>query len=136
MKYTCPVCGFNGMEAPPERFHICACCGTEFAYDDLGTTHAELRRVWVKAGGKWWDEDTPPPAGWSAYEQLTRAGYSLDATRLENITTNTTARIVPGRNTYIAGQRIVFPGNLVLGYIHSSGSSASLQVATQRKQHA
>jgi hypothetical protein len=82
MSAACPVCGFDGLRAPPYHppgcasFEICPCCGTQFGYDDTGRTHAELRRSWVEAGAGWWSDATRPPAGWSGREQLRRAGLA------------------------------------------------------------
>lgn len=44
-------------------FAICACCGTEFGYDDASRSHAERRSQWIEAGMKWWSKREPPP-GW------------------------------------------------------------------------
>lgn len=70
----CPVCGYNRLEFPPENFSICACCGTEFGYDDRALTREELTREWVRNGFPWFDQAEPKPAGWNPYLQLLRAG--------------------------------------------------------------
>jgi hypothetical protein len=71
---TCLVCGYNRMEFPPADFTICACCGTEFGYDDRVLTHGELTQRWVENNCPWFDPDEPRPRGWNAYKQLIEAG--------------------------------------------------------------
>jgi transcription elongation factor Elf1 len=79
-RFTCPVCGFPGLEEPPyddtgaATFGICPCCGVEFGYDDAKRSHAELREQWIKAGMKW--RQDKPPTGWDAKAQLRAAGFS------------------------------------------------------------
>jgi hypothetical protein len=74
--FTCPVCAYPGLIYPPADFHICPCCGTEFGYDDADVSHAVLRYEWLAfRGGTWFSPNITPPAGWSAYAQLARAGY-------------------------------------------------------------
>ena len=68
--YTCPVCGFDRLEDPPNNYTICPSCGTEFEYDDVRMTRAELRRAWVEGGYKWWSELERPPARWNPERQL------------------------------------------------------------------
>lgn len=65
----CPVCGYQ-LPWPPEDFHICPSCGTEFGYDDAGRTHAELRAQWIERGAHWWSRSTPAPVGWDPLVQL------------------------------------------------------------------
>lgn len=65
----CPVCGF-WMKYPPRDFHICPSCGTEFGYDDSGTSYEELRRRWLTTGPAWWSPVDPAPAFWNPHEQL------------------------------------------------------------------
>ena len=67
----CPVCGF-AMTYPPSDFHICPSCGTEFGYDDSGTTYEALRDRWRKTGPAWWSPVDPQPVGWNPIEQLQR----------------------------------------------------------------
>ena len=69
---TCPVCGYR-MEFPPEDYNICPCCGTEFGYDDAGTTHKNLRAKWTSLGMRWWSPNTVPPNAWNALAQLEAA---------------------------------------------------------------
>ena len=67
--YACPVCRW-GLPRPHIDWEICACCGTEFGYEDAGHTHEELRAKWIAHGCCWWDESEPPPPGWDAVRQL------------------------------------------------------------------
>lgn len=71
--HTCPVCYYDKMEDPPERFNICPCCGTEFENDDYWLTREELRQAWVDGGMKWWYIDEAPPSDWSPEDQLRKA---------------------------------------------------------------
>ena len=69
MRNTCPVCGY-GLNRPPEDFVICPSCGTEFGYDDSGTSHEELRQRWIATGPAWWSTVDQQPANWNPYQQL------------------------------------------------------------------
>lgn len=75
MTFTCPVCGYERLPEPPERYLICPCCGVEFGNDDEDATREELRAAWVAGGARWWSPNTLAPLGWSADEQLRRAGF-------------------------------------------------------------
>jgi hypothetical protein len=68
--YMCPVCGFDRLEDPPSNYSICPSCGTEFEYDDVRMTKADLRRAWVEGGYKWWSKLEQPPARWNPERQL------------------------------------------------------------------
>ena len=78
--YSCPVCGFAGLYAPPydemgcASFDICPCCGTEFGYDDSKTSHSELRRRWIGAGALWSNRTVNAPPAWDAIRQMRSAG--------------------------------------------------------------
>jgi len=67
-RFTCPVCYFDRMTDPPQDFHICPSCGTEFELDDAGpdieARRAELRAFWVSGGCRWWSILEPKPADW------------------------------------------------------------------------
>jgi hypothetical protein len=71
----CPVCGYNRLEFPPVNYSICACCGTEFGYDDRVLTHAQLTMEWVNKGYPWFDEAENKPVGWNADMQLINGGF-------------------------------------------------------------
>ena len=70
MKYLCPVCGYNELDQPPNRYNICPSCGTEFDSDDLVLSHSELRKQWIDNGTRWWSEFVLPPNGWDPFGQL------------------------------------------------------------------
>jgi len=72
--YTCPVCAYTELEFPPQDFSICACCGTEFGYDDRALSHHELTEKWVALGCLWFDSEEQKPFGWNAYLQLLNGG--------------------------------------------------------------
>src|SRR5438132_103944 len=76
MPITCPVCGYDHLEFPPANFSICACCGTEFGYDDRVLTHDELRRRWVQRGCPWFDLDESKPVAWNPYMQLINSKHA------------------------------------------------------------
>lgn len=84
----CPVCAYDKLEFPPTDFTICACCGTEFGYDDRAMTHAQLTMKWVAAGYPWFDEDEPKPMGWNAELQLIQGklGWALPKERTKQLT--------------------------------------------------
>jgi hypothetical protein len=67
----CPVCGY-ALAYPPTDFHICPSCGTEFGYDDSGTTYEELRSRWISSGPSWWSPADPMPRNWDPFEQMKR----------------------------------------------------------------
>lgn len=80
--YTCPICGYNGLQYPPSNFAICPSCYTEFGYDDATLSHEQLRREWIGNGMPWMGVSvTPPPPGWNPSDQLFLAGlgYNLEA---------------------------------------------------------
>jgi len=75
------VCGYSGLEHPPQDFTICPSCATEFELDDEVKTHEELRLDWLSAGAPWFDISVHPPAGWAEYRaQLVAAALTGDAT--------------------------------------------------------
>ncbi len=85
MKYSCPVCGFNGMAKPPADYYICPCCGTEFGYDDIAHSWSELRDRWLKKGGLWFSRHVSSPAGWNPALQLLEAGFVEQRVTAENL---------------------------------------------------
>jgi len=74
MKYTCPVCYYSEMTAPPEDFNICECYGTEFGFDNHYRSYAELRTEWIALGAKWFLEE--PPLGWNPWKQSRTPAYA------------------------------------------------------------
>jgi hypothetical protein len=73
MNFRCPVCFFDQMPYPPEDYHICPCCGTEFGNDDVEFGYDVLRNTWIDGGAHWFFGQ--PPAHWNAWVQL--AGMSF-----------------------------------------------------------
>jgi hypothetical protein len=79
--YTCPVCGFNQLENPPEDHVICPCCGTQFGYDDVAHSYRELRNIWLHKGGRWFNIECPSFSirrHWNAWDQLDGALLPYD----------------------------------------------------------
>ncbi len=80
--YTCPVCGYTGLEEPHRQqhgspsFEICSCCGIEFGYHDARRSHAELRKEWIEEGMPW--HHPPVPEGWDPKVQLRAAGLEVE----------------------------------------------------------
>lgn len=85
MKFHCPVCGYDRLNAPPHDDLICPCCGTHFGYDDYAHSVPELRSDWIKGGAKWFSRRTPMPNGWSPVIQLRNTGYQCTAADLRSI---------------------------------------------------
>ena len=85
--FTCPVCGFEGLDEAPydalgcASYDICPCCGIEFGYDDASRAHEELRAAWVDRGMPWWSRSRKPPVHWDPAEQLRRLGVSSASRR-------------------------------------------------------
>lgn len=75
MSYRCPVCFFDDLPYPPEDYHICPCCGTEFGNDDVEFSYDELRYHWVLNGAHWFFGN--PPMNWNAWRQLAAASYGV-----------------------------------------------------------
>lgn len=90
MTYTCPVCGFDGLEDPPRSpdsggsYEICSSCGFEFGVtdDDRGYTYEAWRARWIARGMPWETPNAgPPPNGWDAHAQLRNVtGAETEAT--------------------------------------------------------
>lgn len=70
VNYTCPICGWDQLDAPFEAWHICPCCGNEAEYDDATRSHLELREAWIAKGCPWFSTFTPVPDGWDPEAQL------------------------------------------------------------------
>jgi len=70
--YTCPVCFYPEMPAPPRDWNICPCCGVEFGFDDVEMTHEELRAEWILEGYEWFSPTTLPPENWDPRAQINR----------------------------------------------------------------
>jgi len=74
MFYTCPVCGYPELKAPPTEFVICPSCGVEFEYHDSTMSHDELKRQWLRNGAMWHSKVVKEPENWSPLTQLELAG--------------------------------------------------------------
>jgi hypothetical protein len=74
MRYTCPVCFFTKLPYPPNDYHICPCCGTEFGNDDANFSYEQLREMWIAGGANWFFGRAPE--GWNPWLQLIRANYN------------------------------------------------------------
>lgn len=73
MNEKCPVCAYDRLPYPPNNYHICPCCGTEFGNDDANYSHAQLREMWIAMGAHWFFGI--PPERWNPWLQLIRGGY-------------------------------------------------------------
>jgi hypothetical protein len=73
MNERCPVCAFDDLPYPPNNYHICPCCGTEFGNDDAYYSYAQLREMWVATGAHWFFGKSPER--WNPWLQLIRGGY-------------------------------------------------------------
>lgn len=127
--YTCPVCGFAGLEEPPERFSICPSCGTEFENHDYDVSHAELRRQWIAGGAEWWSNYDPTPENWSPVEQLKNIGYV--ATAHDRIFIETSVQSFSGKIDFRPSAR---PRFSVLGYSNLGTFSAAIKTLTISEQ--
>ena len=106
--YTCPCCGYPGLELKPysrlgsapykivggppysqtlgePSFDVCDCCGFEFGTDDEPgtappTSFREYLERWVEAGCKWFDSQKLP-RGWTLADQLRTAGIAIPTSR-------------------------------------------------------
>ncbi len=75
-KYRCRICGLKqntppwGENCETPTFNICACCGTEFGYEDNNTSAIKKNRNrWLANEANWFDPDERPE-DWSVEEQL------------------------------------------------------------------
>jgi hypothetical protein len=85
MTYTCPACGYDGLDEPAWRDgspsdEICPSCGIQFGYSDWAggniearqDLYAAWRRQWRADGMHWSSPDETPPKGWDPEAQLRR----------------------------------------------------------------
>ncbi|PRX63213.1 hypothetical protein B0I32_111207 [Nonomuraea fuscirosea] len=75
----CRVCGLLqatppwGDDGRSPTWEICACCGTEFGYQDATPAGVlRARQAWTAKGYPWFQESERPP-GWRAEDQLVHA---------------------------------------------------------------
>jgi hypothetical protein len=67
MTYTCPVCGFDGLDESPYSpaghglYEICPCCGFQFGVTDdaQGISFHEWRNSWIEKGMNWDSKGRP-----------------------------------------------------------------------------
>jgi hypothetical protein len=105
----CPVCAYDKLEFPPRNYSICACCGTEFGYDDRVFSHAQLTKKWVDRKCPWFDEGEPKPLGWNAYMQLIDGNLSWAVPRfVEGLQLQANLTIGP---TGVKPAGLLAPGN-------------------------
>ncbi len=84
--YTCPVCGYGGLQDPPYNEamggsnEMCYSCGYEFGYhdDDQEITHEQWRERWIKEGMKWSIDEIYKPPHWNPKAQLFRIGIVVE----------------------------------------------------------
>lgn len=85
MKFTCPVCGYAGLDEEPRTasgggsFEICPSCGFQFGVtdDDQGVTYEQWRHWWIEGGMVWDKARSEPPDGWDPVQQLARIGVRV-----------------------------------------------------------
>jgi len=113
----CPVCGF-AMAYPPTDFHICPSCGTEFGYDDSGTTYEELRSRWILSGPTWWSPADPRPKDWDPYEQMRRVVLNAPGTFAghQGLAIQGTSAIIPTEYYVIKKKRAASQGHMRTGF--------------------
>jgi hypothetical protein len=103
------------MPDPPQDYHICPCCGTEFGNDDADCTFDELRDRWIRAGAPWFFGD--PPEGWSPQAQLLHGSFKMetnvDATQPGE---NAIAAAAGAGGLGYAGESLAATGQLGSGY--------------------
>jgi hypothetical protein len=76
MKYRCPTCMYARLPYPPNDYHICPCCGTEFGNDDAVYSYEQLREMWIAGGANWFFGR--PPAYWNPWMQLIVGQHAAD----------------------------------------------------------
>ncbi len=91
MRFTCPVCGYDGLT---ERSwtnesggsdEICPSCGIQFGYTDFAggdpqareDLYKRWRREWIENGMRWDKGRSTPPPGWDPVGQLKNIGVNI-----------------------------------------------------------
>src|SRR5258708_1117129 len=74
--YTCPVCGYDRLEEPPEDWSICPSCLTMFGYSDYHRDVSILREAWITSGAMWGSKYIQRPPFWDPVKQLRNIGYA------------------------------------------------------------
>lgn len=49
LRYICPVCGYPGLDEPPDDWSICPQCHTRFDFTNSPARFARLRAAWLAA---------------------------------------------------------------------------------------
>ena len=78
IKYTCPVCGYPGLDEPPRTesdggsYEICVSCGFQFGVsdEDRGISYEQWRDRWKSEGCPWKGLNIPPPENWDPVKLL------------------------------------------------------------------
>jgi hypothetical protein len=81
----CLVCGYPSFQSFDEyglsTFEICPSCGLQSGYDysesSQETDLLRLRRSWLTDRNAIWSSSMPPPDGWDAYKQISKAGLTI-----------------------------------------------------------
>lgn len=82
MPFTCPVCGFAGLEEPPRSpsggasYEICPSCSFQFGVsdEDKGISCEAWRARWISSGMPWDKGRSAPPRNWDPIRQLESVG--------------------------------------------------------------
>ena len=93
MTYRCPICAYD-MPFPPKDDNICSCCGTEFGYDDVSKSHAQIAEEWIEKGAKWFSSYVHPPRNWNPWMQLIGGNLSYRVPWLANLRVSSTVSYV------------------------------------------
>ena len=111
-KHLCPVCLYPDLEAPPQEFTICPCCGTEFGADDYAPQgrdqdliYRELRYRWLENGARWFDTGAPPPSDWNGYEQVWEKSALWLRTNVSTAALDVRKTVAP--RAYLVGARVL-----------------------------
>ena len=77
-EFNCRVCGMHqqhkpwGEDGKTPSFNICACCGTEFGYEDnILDAIREQRKKWILSGAAWFNSKRQP-GDWNLETQMTQ----------------------------------------------------------------
>ncbi len=95
--YTCPVCGFNGLEFKPYSNYLdpatgyleyCPSCGFQFGVHDLAKGNWSWRKwriKWINEGMKWNNENYEKPKNWNSKIQLKNIGIDIGKPNWKNL---------------------------------------------------
>lgn len=124
MNYTCPVCGFDNLEYPPQDFTICPSCGTEFGFDDVNYSIPELKARWIKDGRQWWSNDVqfPIETGLNSHTSM-RIAFDSQTTEGFKEINNTERRTARLDWVEVRFPNIIIKGKSIPGKIGSMSSN-------------